>query len=89
MTGYGLVVTKSARREIKRLDRPVQERVAKALRRLVDTWPQSASVVRLTDIEPLEYRLRVGEWRVRFRVDTAGKLLTVVRVLPRGKAYER
>ncbi|MBI2893547.1 MAG: type II toxin-antitoxin system RelE/ParE family toxin [Deltaproteobacteria bacterium] len=31
------------------------------------------------------YRLRVGDWRVLFRMDS--KTITVVRVLPRGGAY--
>jgi mRNA-degrading endonuclease RelE of RelBE toxin-antitoxin system len=36
-----------------------------------------------------EYRLRVGDWRVRFRRDAASRELLVLRVLPRGRAYER
>lgn len=37
-----------------------------------------------------EFRLRVGDWRVRFSVDNLGHLiiLTVLRVLPRGSAYK-
>jgi len=89
MTGYSLVITNSAHRKIKRLDRPVRERITKALRRLADTWPQSTGVVRLVNITPPEYRLRVGDWRVRFRVDTTAKVLVVLRVSPRAKAYER
>ncbi len=34
-----------------------------------------------------EWRLRVGDWRVRFRRDTERKLISVIRVLPRGRAY--
>jgi mRNA interferase RelE/StbE len=33
-----------------------------------------------------EWRLRVGDWRVRFTRDSAG-LVNVLRVLPRGRAY--
>jgi mRNA-degrading endonuclease RelE of RelBE toxin-antitoxin system len=43
--------------------------------------------VLLTDVTPPEYRLRVGAWRVRFRVDRQAGALIVLRVLPRGKAY--
>ena len=34
-----------------------------------------------------EWRLRVGEWRVRFRPDYTNRVLVVLRVLPRGRAY--
>lgn len=36
-----------------------------------------------------ELRLRVGEWRVRFRREPAGRELIILRVLPRGRAYDR
>ena len=32
-------------------------------------------------------RLRVGDWRVLYRVDAAASSLTILRVLPRGRAY--
>lgn len=32
-------------------------------------------------------RLRVGDWRVLYRVDVAAAELTILRVLPRGRAY--
>ena len=34
-----------------------------------------------------EWRLRVGDWRVRFRVDPDDGAIVVLRVLPRGRAY--
>jgi mRNA interferase RelE/StbE len=42
--------------------------------------------VRLQGVER-EYRLRVGDWRVRFTLDEAIRVMTVLRVLPRGGAY--
>jgi mRNA interferase RelE/StbE len=32
-------------------------------------------------------RLRVGDWRVLYRIDATARTLTVLRVLPRGRAY--
>ncbi len=34
-----------------------------------------------------EWRLRVGDWRVRFRFDSQSGNVVVLRVLPRGRAY--
>jgi mRNA interferase RelE/StbE len=35
------------------------------------------------------WRLRVGDWRVIFERDEAIRVIGVVRVLPRGRAYDR
>lgn len=32
-------------------------------------------------------RLRVGDWRVLYRLDPTARSVTVLRVLPRGRAY--
>jgi len=42
-------------------------------------------VKRLQGIDPPEFRLRVGDWRVRFLSD--GATLTVLRVRNRREAY--
>jgi mRNA interferase RelE/StbE len=34
-----------------------------------------------------EWRIRVGSWRVRFRIDPEDGAIVVLRVLPRGRAY--
>lgn len=35
-----------------------------------------------------QYRLRVGDWRVRFAINTEIVILDVLHVLPRGEAYK-
>lgn len=75
----------SARRDLRRLDPPVQRRVVDALDRLTGD-PPAGDVVRLTGIED-EWRLRVGDWRIRFTRDPKTGMIQVLRVLPRGRAY--
>jgi mRNA-degrading endonuclease RelE of RelBE toxin-antitoxin system len=55
----------------------------------VERYAQSGEgdVLQLTDIDPPEYRLRVGDWRVRFHRDSTRAILILLRVLPRDKAY--
>ena len=79
-------LTAPAERDVKRLDKPVVRRVFDALDRLVADYPHG-NVVRLRGISPPEYRLRVGDWRVRFRIEPTERVVYVLRVLPRGKAY--
>ena len=73
-----------ARRDLKRLDPPVQRRVVAALDRLTGEQP-AGDVVRLKGSD--EWRLRVGERRVRFTRDPESAVVYVLRVLPRGRAY--
>ena len=80
---WGIGYTPAARRDLRRLDAQVRARVLAAIERVATNDPR-------TDIRKLagadEHRLRVGDWRVRFRRDAASREL---RVLPRGRAYER
>jgi mRNA interferase RelE/StbE len=74
-----------SQRDLKKLDPPVRRRVIDAVKQFA--LDGTGDVVRLVDLEPPEYRLRVGDWRVRFNRDEEHRLLNVLRVLPRGKAY--
>ncbi len=80
----GWVFTGRARRDFQRLDPPVRRRITDALDRLTGEAP-AGDVVKLTGAAE-EWRLRVGDWRVRFQRDSSG-VVEVLRVLPRGRAY--
>jgi mRNA interferase RelE/StbE len=80
---WSYAVTPPARRDLRRLDPPVQRRVVEALDRLVAD-PLAADIRRLSTGD---WRLRVGDWRVRFTFDAERRLIVVLRVLPRGRAY--
>jgi mRNA interferase RelE/StbE len=76
-------LTPPARRDLRRLDPPVQRRVLAALDRFVAD-PFAADIRRLNRIE---WRLRVGDWRARFSFDDERRVIVVLHVLPRGRAY--
>lgn len=79
-------IAPSARRDIKRLDRQVQARVIEALEGL-RAEPAQGDIQRLAGIQPPEWRLRVGDWRVRFAREPDTRTVRILRVLPRGRAY--
>lgn len=81
---WTVILTGSARCDIWWLDPPVASRILDALDRLATTGQGDTQQLRGT---PDEWRLRVGDWRVRFRYDTATQTLAVLRILPRGEAY--
>jgi mRNA-degrading endonuclease RelE of RelBE toxin-antitoxin system len=70
---------------LKRLDPPAQRRVVDAVDHFARTG--EGDVTRLIDVAPPEFRLRVGDWRIRFARDDEHRWLDVLRVVPRGKAY--
>jgi mRNA interferase RelE/StbE len=75
-----------AERDLRRLDPPVARRVMEALDRVL-ALDQSVDLRRLQGSD--EWRLRVGDWRVRLRLDFDDRVVIVARVLPRGRAYDR
>jgi mRNA interferase RelE/StbE len=84
---WRVVVDDRARKDIRRIDPPTRERILRAIARLAQGAELTGDVKRLQDSH--EYRLRVGDWRVRFERDDQQLTITVVRVLPRGRAYDR
>lgn len=65
-------------------DRPLAVRILAAVERYAE---QDHGDVRKLTGRVDEYRLRVGEWRVIFRLEDGGRLVVVSRVLNRRDAY--
>ncbi len=78
-------LTRPALRDLKRLDPPVRRRILEALEGLAEVPPRG-DVRRLAG-EANAWRLRVGDWRVRFTRDRDSGVIYVLHVLPRGRAY--
>jgi mRNA interferase RelE/StbE len=76
--------TPAAERDLRRLDRRTQTRIRLRVTRFATMG--EGDVRRLRGYER-EWRLRVGQWRVRFTLSPDLQTLIVLRVLPRGQAY--
>ena len=76
--------TQRALREAERLDPATRVRIIRAIERLAETDQGDVKQLRGS---PHEWRLRVGDWRVRFLFDRTTDTITILRVLPRGRAY--
>jgi mRNA interferase RelE/StbE len=81
-----VIVTPTARREVRRLDPQIKRRVEAALD-LAAIDPDSIRLRKLAG-RP-ELRMRVGDWRVLVELDRPARAIVVHRVLPRGRAYDR
>jgi mRNA interferase RelE/StbE len=78
-------LTRTAQRDLRRLDPQIRRRVETALRALAED-PQRAGALRKLTGAP-EWRLRIGDWRALVLLDTQARVIHVTRVLPRGRAY--
>jgi mRNA interferase RelE/StbE len=83
---WRIELTRPAERDMRRLDRPVRERILIAIEGLAGDQP-AGDIKRMSGITPPQWRLRVGDWRVRFNRDPDVRTVLILRVLPRGRAY--
>jgi mRNA-degrading endonuclease RelE of RelBE toxin-antitoxin system len=83
---WELAWTPRAERDLRQLNPQAAARVRASLRRYAATG--HGDVTKLADSDD-EYRLRIGEWRVRFARDRVRGRLLILRVLRRGRAYRR
>jgi len=77
--------TRRSSKDLRKLDSPTQDRVLAALERLSETG--TGDFKKLKDVSPPEWRLRVGDLRIRVDRDVGAKSIIVLRVLRRDKAY--
>lgn len=85
MADYAIVFARSARKELQSLDPQVARRILKQVEVLVAN-PRPAGVVKLEGATDL-WRIRVGEWRVVYRIVDRDRLIDVIAVRHRRDAY--
>ena len=85
MTDYSVVFARSARKELQNLDPPVARRILKQIETLVAN-PRPSGVAKLEGANDL-WRVRVGEWRVVYRISDRERLVDVIAVRHRRDAY--
>lgn len=82
---WTVVWTATAERDFGKLDSENRRRIHLGINRYA--VESLGDVRRLQDIAPPEYRLRVGKWRVRFRLDHDRRTMLILHVLRRDEAY--
>ena len=85
MADYVVVFARSARKELQNLDPQVARRILKQTEALVSN-PRPSGVVKLEGASDL-WRIRVGEWRVVYRISDRDRLVDVIAVRHRSDAY--
>ncbi len=83
---WQVILLRPAERYVARLPRPERERVLLALRALQED-PFRADVVPLQGEGPDAWRLRIGRYRARLRLDRDRRRIVVTAIGPRGDFY--
>lgn len=81
-----VAVSSRARQDLRRLGRDVLPRVVRTIDEL-SRDPRPPGCRQLRGYHIATWRVRVGAWRVLYRIDDGNDLLTVVRVRHRSVAY--
>lgn len=85
MADHVVVFARSARKELQHLDPQVARRILKRIEALVMN-PRPSGVVKLEGATDL-WRIRIGEWRVVYRISDRDGLVDVIAVRHRSDAY--
>lgn len=83
---YSVKITSRAEGELKRLDRPVKNRVVKAILALASD-PRPPGCLKVKSAEGV-WRIRVRDWRIGYEIDDGLHEVVVIRVGHRSEFYQ-
>ena len=83
---FTIEMSSTARRQLRKLDKTTQRKVAKRISRLAED-PRPSGVVKLTDVEPPVFRVREGQYRILYTINDKQLIVLVVRISHRSEAY--
>ena len=83
---FKVSITSSAERDLKRLDRPVKNRIVSAILALTSD-PRPHGCLKVKSEEGV-WRIRVGDWRVGYEVDDSASQVLVLKISHRSDFYE-
>ncbi len=86
MARFSLEIKASAQKELDELDNALFGRIDQKILSLAET-PRPAGCRKLRGYKDL-WRIRVGDYRIVYRLDDAEALATIVRVAHRKEAYD-
>jgi mRNA interferase RelE/StbE len=83
---YSVKITSRAEGELKRLDRPVKNRVVTAILALASE-PRPPGCLKVKSAEGV-WRIRVGDWRIGYEIDDSLQEVVVIKVGHRSEFYQ-
>lgn len=84
---WSILISRQAERILERLPQDVVQRVDRKIQSLTsDPRPPGCKKLRGTGYDNL-YRVRAGNWRISYAVESDELVILVIEVAPRGQAY--
>ena len=83
--GYTIIISKSVRKQIDSLPDELRMRISEKVNNLREE-PRSGGVVKLKGYTN-EYRLRVGDYRVRYEIDDSNQIILLLQCKHRREVY--
>ncbi|NMF86266.1 type II toxin-antitoxin system RelE/ParE family toxin [Nodosilinea sp. P-1105] len=83
---YSIVVPKSVQKQLDKLPEQVYQRILKKIRLLSDE-PRPPGSLKLKGVEA-EYRIRIGDYRLRYKIDDDKQIIILGRCKHRRDVYE-
>lgn len=88
MTGWSLVFTDEAEADLAKIDTALQKRIIEKLDWLCDNF-DNINPLALSNQWRGFFKLRIGDWRVAYKVDRDKSLIIVWLIHRRDKVYKR
>jgi mRNA interferase RelE/StbE len=85
---YTVQFTEIALKNLRRYPQNDQRRILERIKQMAVNPLQMANIKKLVDYD-VAYRLRVGDYRILFERDDEIRVIDVIDILPRGRAYGR
>jgi mRNA interferase RelE/StbE len=83
---YKVAITRSAEKDLKKLDRQVKNRIVNEILALaVNPRPPGC---RKVISEQRLWRIRTGDWRIGYEIDDLAKEVTIMRIAHRSEFYD-
>ena len=86
MPGFKLVYAKSVKKDLKNIDSAHLKKIKEEIEKLVD-FPYIKNIKKLTHHPVSHYRLRIGDYRILFDVDSRGKTINILKIGHRKDIY--
>ena len=86
MTNFEIILKRSVSKELKKLSKPDRIGIYKALEKLKD--PFSLDIRKLKGLENT-YAVRIGDFRIVFKIYFERKMIFVVKIDKRERVYDR
>lgn len=83
---YSVIISSRAERELKRLDRPIKNRIVTTILALGND-PRPPGCLKVKSEHSL-WRIRMGDWRIGYEIDDSAQEVTVIRIAHRSEFYD-